>query len=174
MKYLIIKIFLIPVLAAFWACSDDSGSSDSPAETPATGDTTTSDSAPTEAEVTAFILTEEYKTWFGNSTVQTAQSGSPHGKVRTFLNTELKASVDASQTEHTVGSISIKELYDSAGTTITGYAYSHKIAAGTAANTWLWYEDLNLSADGANYFGVGITTCSGCHSSGTDYLRIQF
>lgn len=156
-------IALLSGLVFNLSCGGSSGgSSDS-------GTTVTS-----EVDITAAIATGDYTSWFGHESVQGPQGNSPHSQMKTFLNDTLKASVDAQNTEHPVGSISIKELYNNDGSEITGYAYSEKVAAGTDADTWLWYEDLNLSNPEASYYGVGISTCRGCHSSGTDYVRIVF
>ena len=69
--------------------------------------------------------------------------------------------------EFPVGAASVKELYS--GTNVVGYAVSLRIKTGPSGDSWYWYEN--------GFGGVGITSCTGCHSkagSGGTYIGRDF
>jgi hypothetical protein len=94
-------------------------------------------------------------------------STGPHGKVRTFVNDILSASLTANNTSHPQGAASVKELYS--GDTIVGWAVLVKTQAETASGAgYFWYELLNGKVV---IEGKGKSACTGCHSSGKDYVK---
>lgn len=104
-----------------------------------------------------------------------ARSPSPHGKNRICSNDKLSGSTGTG--EYPVDSGAVKELYESGGTNIVGYAVYRHIKAGTTGDTWYWYErTANVVADGA-----GVALCVGCHQaagkdaqhSGHDFVYTQ-
>lgn len=123
----------------------------------------------TAAGLKQFVEAESYSAWTADAAVHDADGGSPHGKVKSFFNDAVKASLEASNTEHPVGSIIVKELYDEDETTRKGWAMEAKISEGTEATTWLFYY-LN---DGEEKYGAGIEPCAACHADGVDYVTDQ-
>jgi hypothetical protein len=121
----------------------------------------------TLAGISAFLQSGEYKSWKAEASVH--DSKGPHGKVKSFFNPTLSASLDENNATHPKGSIAVKELYSSDATSIIGYALEAKTEEGTGGDTWLWYE--GLSPNFNEYYGQGLSTCTGCHSSGTDFVR---
>ena len=68
--------------------------------------------------------------------------------------------------EFPIDAASVKELHGSSG--ITGYAVGIKVAAGSAATSWYWYELIgnNVVAD-----RIGAGLCAGCHDDAPrDYV----
>ena len=164
--------FLILMMMSCGEQSSDSqtpvgDNQDSSDTTSNTGGSTT-DSVPTKEQITALIASGDYLTWSAEPAVH-ASTG-PHGQVRTFINDVLKTSQDNGNSTHTVGSIAVKELYASDGVTLKGYAWEQKITSESGKDSWLWYEDLNKETSSVDFYGVGITLCTGCHASGTDYV----
>lgn len=118
--------------------------------------------------IAAYVKEKKYAGWTAEAMVH--DSTGPHGKVKTFFNDTLKASLMANNAMHPKGSASVKELYQDDGTTIDGYAVMVKIADGATKETWIWWEGFNPELSAA-YYGKGIGTCEGCHSSGKDRVR---
>lgn len=96
------------------------------AQTPPTGKAETID---------AWIAKGDYKSWKCEPAAHDARSPSPHGKNRICSNTKTSAQGAG---EYPVGSASVKELYDAAGTNITGYAIGLQVKAGTSGDTCYW------------------------------------
>jgi hypothetical protein len=117
--------------------------------------------------ITTFLQKGDYKTWAAETAVHS--SSGPHGKVRSFFNATLTTSIKAGSKTHPKDSISVKELYEADGTTLKGYAVEAKTVDGTGADSWLWYEGFTPKFN--EYYGQGLTTCTGCHSSGTDFVK---
>ena len=122
----------------------------------------------TASEITDFIKEKSYLNWKAEPRVH--RSSGPHGMVRTFINDTLYNSQQAGNSIHTVGSIAVKELYDPSGRNLTGYAYEKKIKASSDDESWLWYEDLDISTSRVDFYGTDVRVCTGCHSSGDDYV----
>lgn len=119
---------------------------------------------PTDAAGLGTWLTDEsYSGWAAESAIHEPTGNSPHARVRTYFNDVLTASFDAGNTNHTVGSASVKELYDAMDTRV-GWAAMVKITDGEDANSWYWYIDDGNSVTDGN----GIGGCDGCHSAGVD------
>ena len=85
--------------------------------------------------------------------------------------------------EYPVGSAAVKELYDSAGTTLNGYAVYLHTKAGKTGDTWYWYEQVPAAstaphemdgtvADGLGDKGPAMAICVGCHTgAGSDAMH---
>ncbi|MCA9705527.1 MAG: hypothetical protein KDK70_06760 [Myxococcales bacterium] len=143
------------------ACTDPAGEDDTGTADDTGGPTI---DVPTDAAgLATWLADESYAGWSAESAVHDATGNSPHGRVRTYFNDVLEASFGAGNESHTVGSASVKELYDAMDTRV-GWAVMVKIAEGDAADTWYWYIDNG----GATMDGNGLGGCNGCHSAGTD------
>ena len=116
--------------------------------------------------ITAFLQNGTYKGWAAEPVVH--DSSGPHGKVRSFFNSILADSLKAKSSTHPVGSIAVKELYSSDGTTLKGYALEAKLEEGQGGNGWLWYEGFSPKFN--EYYGQGLSTCTGCHAGGSDFV----
>jgi len=154
------------------ACGSDAATPITPSGASATSDAQTPPTG-TDAEITTWLAKGEYKSWKCEPEVHAGRPPSPHGRNRVCSNALLS---DHGSGEFPIGSAGVKEIYDAAGTTITGYATYRKIAAG-AGDAWYWYEKLGGSVV-AN--SLGNTGCTGCHSragtgtnSGHDFVYTQ-
>lgn len=121
-----------------------------------------------QSEIRNLIVGGEYKSWAQQDSLTRT---SIHGYAKTYFNSALKDSQDAGSQNHPIGSIALKELYDNDQSTITGYALMQKISDQSGGDSWLWYEDLNFATDSVDFYDIGLGTCTGCHSSGVDFLR---
>jgi hypothetical protein len=157
------------------ACTDPGGDDGDGSTSMATGaDESTGSAAvdvPTgQAELSPWLMAQSYSGWTAESAAHAATGTSPHGMVRTYFNDTLVASFDAGNAEHTVGSASVKELFDDAGTR-TGWAVMVKAAAGADAQSWYWYlENGGMVMADAN----GVDACEGCHSPGVDRVLTAY
>jgi len=154
-------------VGALTSCSKSDDGDDSPESKPPTVGSIGEITDTSVKGMAAFVQSGDYKTWAAEPAVH--DSTGPHGKVRSYFNPTLAASLETSNATHPAGSISVKELYESDGTTIKGYAVEAKTTDGTGGDTWLWYEGFLPSFD--DYYGQGLSTCTGCHGSGTDFVR---
>ncbi len=122
---------------------------------------------PTDATALAdWLNAETYAGWPAEAAIHDATGNSPHGRVRTFFNDVLADSFTAGNSTHTVGSASVKELYDAMDMRI-GWAVGVKVAEGEAADSWYWYLE---SGGSVNADGNGVALCDGCHSAGVDRI----
>lgn len=111
----------------------------------------------------------EYTGWAAEPEVH--DGAGPHfGAVRVFVNPDLEASLLDGNTEHPIGSSSVKELYGS-GDSVLGWAVMTKIESGTSGDTWHWYERYE---DDTLIDGVGKPDCSGCHGAGIDHVLTEW
>lgn len=141
------------------------------------------------ADIENWLTAASYKSWHCEPAPHAARSPSPHGINRICSNTVLSG---AGSGEYPVGAAGVKELYDTGGTKIVGYAVYLHTKAGTTGDTWYWYErvptdsaaphDANgVVADGNGGSGTALTICVGCHSatgsdaghSGHDFVYTQ-
>jgi hypothetical protein len=122
-----------------------------------------------EAGITAFVRDGLYREWLAEPAPR--DSVRSHGpKVRVFFNDVLAGSMRAGNATHPVGSITVKELYESDGKTLRGHALDVKVAEGTGKDTWVFYEGFGPGYDD-NYYGRAHSTCHGCHADGgRDYV----
>ncbi len=140
--------------------------------------------------VESWLSSGAYKEWKCETTSHDGRSPSPHGKNRICSNAKLSGAADAGQ--YPVDSASVKELFNSTGTNIEGYAVYRHVAAGTTGDTWFWYERVPLSslaphddagvvANGLGGSGPAKDICVGCHQgagsdanhSGHDFVYTQ-
>lgn len=115
-----------------------------------------------------FLLANTYSTWTATE-IKEKSLNSPHGTVRTFFNETIEASIQADAEVHPEGSITVKELYESDSETLKGYAADIKIKEGAGGDTWLFFEGFLPDLD--HEYAIGPSGCTGCHSSGTDFVR---
>lgn len=125
---------------------------------------------PSLAAVESFLNQGLYKGWKCEPRPVTRTDGLPraHGATNRICNNSAIA--DTAGTPFPVSAMSVKELYNTAGTQITGYAVAIRLATGDGGSNRYWYEKNNgsLYADGQ---GVGL--CVGCHSSAPrDYVYV--
>jgi hypothetical protein len=124
-------------------------------------------------DIEAWLAKGDYKNWHCEAAVHDARSPSPHGKNRICSNDKVSATASGA---YPVDSAGVKELYDSTGTTIVGYAVYRKVADGTGGDSWYWYERVPLTsaaphdangtvADGLGSSGPPQTICVTCHQA---------
>ena len=149
--------------------SDDTGD---PAET---GDSTDdggpmAEPPPTDADaLLAWLQAGSYLQW--NAESGPHPSAGPHfGTVRTFVDDTLFVSLDAGNDEHPVGAAAVKELYGD-GDQVRGWSVIVKVALGAGGDGWYWHEVYDGTVFGD---GVGDDGCTGCHGSGSDFVRSPF
>lgn len=153
------KMMKFFVLWAFFVGSG-CGSSSKPTAVSSVGDL-----SDTSAKgILAYIQKGDYKQW--KAEAATHDSKGPHGTVRSFFNPTVVDSLTAKKSTHPKGSMVVKELYAGDAKTLNGYAFMVKTVEGSGGDSWIWYEGLTPSYD--QYYGQGLTTCTGCHSAGTD------
>lgn len=130
----------------------------------------------------AYLQSGEYRS-FPVSDAEPHRSAGPHLKfghpVRTYFSEELSASLAEGREVHPAGSTAIKELYATDGETLVGWAVSTKTQADSdGGKGWFWVEftsttdPTQIAANGAA--GNGITLCSSCHTTGSDYVLSPF
>ena len=135
--------------------------------TPATGETL----PPLGGEdLKRWLQAGDYRSWKSESVIHDSEG--PHfGRVRAFLNPTLFDSMTKENDEHPVGSVAVKELYES-GDTVKGWAVAIKttLQAGGGSN-WYWYESYKNETikDGQGEF-----LCKACHFTGNDYVLTPF
>lgn len=91
-----------------------------------------------------------------------ASTGPHGGNVRTWVNGVLYASLKAGNTTHPPGSVTVKELYGSGTTAVTGHAIDAKDASGK----WFFYEGFAPAYASPYYFAGTSNFCASCHASG--------
>ena len=129
-------------------------------------------------DIEAWIAKGSYKDWHCEAAVHDARSPSPHGKNRICSNDKVSSTTNES---YPVGSAGVKELYDSTGTSIVGYAVYRKVTDGTGGDSWYWYERVPLTsaaphdsngvvADGMGSSGQAQSICVNCHQGANDFV----
>ncbi len=107
-----------------------------------------------------------YRQWQSESSAH--ESSGPHfGKVRTYLNLSLAASLRDGNAEHPRGVAAVKELFGR-GEMARGWAVSLKLDETSAGGSrWYWFEyfDAQVVADAR-----GAPLCGGCHAAGRDFV----
>ncbi|MCB9637445.1 MAG: hypothetical protein H6728_10065 [Myxococcales bacterium] len=117
------------------------------------------------AVVWIWLQQQNYRAWTrapGYATRQT--SNAPHGgAVEIFINSPIQQIIDnkTSVTEWPVGSIIVKDGYNSANLSLVAYMEKR-------SNGWLWFE---WNGSGTILYQGQPSICTGCHSSGADYVR---
>lgn len=124
------------------------------------------------AAFNAWLQKREYEAWPKESAPH--PSTGPHGQsVQTYLNPKLDTSMKGTG-EHPVGAASVKTFNDASGK-VTGWAAMVKTAAASdGGKGWYWYEVFETSPGASPIAGQGLGTCTGCHSSGRDFVRAPY
>jgi hypothetical protein len=110
------------------------------------------------AALEAFLAEGAYSEFEAESSAH--EGAGPHfGKVRTFVNPSLAASLAAGESERPVGAAAVKELFGD-GDVLLGHAVTVKVADGTQPSSWYHYQAFegSVSAD-----GVAVPVCVSCH-----------
>jgi len=158
--------------------SGGGGGGNTPADGGAAGDA----GAPSRCEVPtegstllAWLRDGRYRSTSFATESQVHASAGPHGgNVRTYVTRSVVQGLTATPplAELAECSATVKELYGSGRTAVTGWAVAVKTAPTSAAGaSWYWYELLRDEtgakpvADGKN-----VPLCVGCHSGGKDYV----
>ncbi|MGE0440452.1 MAG: hypothetical protein AB7L66_16005 [Gemmatimonadales bacterium] len=124
------------------------------------------------AELFDWLERGEYRGYARESAAH--PSAGPHPvEVLTYLNAPLDSSVRAGRARHPIGATAVKELFRDG--TLRGWAVMIKVREDrTDGRAWYWYEvtgrDPGRRTD-PDFAGVGLGSCTGCHSSGSDFLR---
>ena len=133
-----------------------------PTATPTATATPSPAPVPTGAPLRDWLAARSYAEWTAESAPH--DSLGPHfGRVRTYLNDSLLASLAAGNAEHPQGAAVVKELFGRSGTDVRGWAVMIKLAPSSAGGAnWYWLEvyDSSQFAD-----GPGVELCAGCHRS---------
>lgn len=128
--------------------------------------TTAAQIVPTDLGALKTFLESKGYAAFKSEPAAHASTG-PHGKVRTFVNDLLAASLTANNAVHPINAASVKELYSA--DTIVGWAVLVKTQAESAGGAgYFWYELVNGKVV---IEGNGKSACAGCHASGKDFVR---
>ena len=132
------------------------------------------------AAVRTWLAAGSYKSWHCEQAPHASRSPSPHQMNRICSNDLASSYVpaDGGSGERPEGTAAVKELYDTTGTTIRGYAVYLKAAATSEGGAnWYWYESdptvpastrdsMNVLADGFGGSGGGPKgICVGCHTA---------
>ncbi len=129
-------------------------------------------------DVFAYLQSGGYTGFSAESGVH-ASSG-PHGQVRSFINPILQASLENGSGEHPVNAAVVKELYNAAGDTLTGWAVSVKVQeASDEGRGWYWYEIFSTTNSASPVAdGTGVSLCTNCHGDpdegGQDFVLVPF
>jgi hypothetical protein len=117
------------------------------------------------AALVPWLESDAYGGWMAESAAHV--SAGPHGStVRTFVNDALAAGLADGAASQPIGAAAVKELYD-ADDELIGWAVMVKVAD-DGGDGWYWYERAG-STEYAD--GTGERLCTGCHSSGVDFVR---
>ena len=163
--------------------SAGSSSGGSSAGTGGTGSTALPNTVPQEMTAAAFTTFMDGAAYTMNGWVSetaapraAANTVSPHVRVRVWFNPTLVESVNAGNgvdlqaPAHTVGSMSVKELYDDADA-LVGHAVSLKVEDGKGGTSWQYYckgpngrcYSGSTGFDTTPMFAKGDLQCGGCH-----------
>lgn len=148
------------IAAALDGCEPGATPSPTPASPP-----------PTEpAALLAWLQAGGYLDWAAESAPH--PSAGPHGgRVRTFLDPAIVASLAAGAPQHPAGAAAVKELYFD-GESVRGWAVMVKLRVDSdLGRGWYWFESFG---SGEPLEGVGLGLCTGCHAAGRDFVRIPF
>ena len=159
---------ILTLLAFNLSCSNSDDDDDDTAETVTIGGTFGEITDTTQDGITEFLETGEYRDWTAEGAIHSSPT---HGTVRTFFNDTLLASLAAVPAAYPKESIAVKEIYEDDEETLKGWTVEIKVGSGTSGNDWLWYEGFTPNYD--EFYGVGLSACVSCHSSGTDYVRSE-
>ncbi|MFO0737294.1 MAG: hypothetical protein U0270_15495 [Labilithrix sp.] len=111
----------------------------------------------------AWLARGAYRGWRCETSAHPSRPPSGHAQNRICSNLALS---EHGGGEFPVGAVSVKELFDDSGTTVTGHAVAVKVAPGAGGAAWYWYEkvDGRLIAAGTGDTGTPKTVCTRCHA----------
>lgn len=124
----------------------------------------------TRPSLDQFLSEERYLEFASESGLHQSE-GTHFGRVITFMNPLLVASLKAGNREHPVGAAAVKELYKG-GQTLVGWAVIVKVAPrSNGGDGYFWFE-----TDGGRVLSdsVGQPVCAQCHSMGNDFILTPF
>lgn len=127
------------------------------------------------AAMNAWLQKKEYQAWPKESASRafTPGAGGHSGTVRAYLNPKLDASMKAGSAEHPIGAAAVKEFLQ--GDTLTGWAsYVKTQDKSDGGKGWYWYEVFDVKPGANSIGGQGSSTCTGCHSTGKDFVRVPY
>jgi hypothetical protein len=123
-------------------------------------------------ELFKYLQSGAYRSFAHESKVHPSQG--PHGDVIAYLNPILEGSLKANSEAHPPGAAAVKELYDE-NDLLYGWSVSVKTQEESdEGKGWFWYEVYSTTDGAGAIAGKGEPTCTGCHSSGRDFVRIPY
>ena len=150
------------VLLASFLLGCSSGSASSPPADPALpGDAQTPPTGATAVQ--AWLAGGQYLAWHCEPSSRAGRPPTVHGAARVCSN-DLIAGAGPSGA-FPAGAASVKEIYDTVGGKLIGYAVNRKLQPASAGGTgWYWYEnDPFFFADGVGGSPGEGGACTGCH-----------
>ena len=115
----------------------------------------------------SYLKAGKYKKFKSEGSIHPSRG--PHEDVKVFVNPTLEESMKNGNSEHPVGSASVKEMYKNGKA--FGWAVMVKTDKGKGGDGWYWYEVTSTTDSSKIYAeGNGSTSCVGCHSPGVDYV----
>jgi hypothetical protein len=157
----------VVVASTLWLYACGGGESTAPATGGSPGDAQTP--AMGAAAMDAWLAQKHHQAWRCEPAAHAARSPSPHGRNRVCSNALMSAH---GQGEYPVGAAAVKEIFS--GDSVTGYAVSLHVKAGTGGDSWYWFERLGgrLVVDGLGDAGTAKSVCVGCHqAAGSDPMH---
>ena len=110
--------------------------------------------------------TNNYCHWESETNIH---SSPIHGMVKVYFDEQALKALKSKDKNFPPNSSIIKEIYSPNKSKIIGHAVMIKTSKGNTQNSWTWYE--NLPHFSEPIYGEGHSSCAGCHSSGSDYVR---
>lgn len=149
---------------------EDDGPGDAAAEANADAEVAALLVPTTRPALDDFLVRGKYLSFAAESRLH--QSEGPHfGRVRTFMNPLLAASLGNGRLTHPAGAAAIKELYKG-GTQLAGWAVLVKVVEGDGGGDgYFFFEaiDGRVVAEGRGY-----PLCVSCHEAGRDMILTAF
>lgn len=121
------------------------------------------ESGPSRSDLQTLVRNKDYALWSAEPAIHGPTLNSPHGRVRIYFNDAYLAARRTSTFPMPVDAMSVKELYSSSDE-LAGYTVSVKVAEGSGADTWLWWEAALPDLEGG-WYGIAEPVCERCHSA---------
>jgi hypothetical protein len=162
-----VTLILFLTLGCGKESSDDGDSKKGDSSSGAIGEITDS----TEAGMIAFSKGGTYKEWVNKDGAPKTTSAPHRSFVQNYFNKVAYDALVAGTKPLPVGSVIVKEMFSEIDGPVVGHAIMAKATEGVGIDTWVWFEGFVSDDYGNPYYGMDLDTCTGCHSSGTDYVR---
>lgn len=164
------NIFVVAALAS--ACGrNDSNDGDRKSGTPTSG--AVGEVEDTSASgIAAFLSDASYLEWSAKQPEPITSVAAHSSKTQTYFNDVAAAAARAGETPLPRGSVIVKDIFQTDGVTLRGKALMAKVEDGSGGDTWVWFEGF-LPTYEDPYYGKGLSTCTGCHASGDDFVRTE-